>query len=348
MEKQKPYNPAVDILRTIAILAVILIHTTTKTIAVSHFDLNNISFAVFLNQAARFAVPLFFMISGFVLELSYPFHTNYIAYLKKRLSRIFVPYVFLSTIYFLFIYPKHGVVNYFLALIGGTASYQLYFIPALLIFYLIFPLIHKYYSVFSKKGVIILLGIVQILLLYIDYYVVTIPLFYPIIIAILNYYVFILGVVFSHHTDELSIFLKRWKNLIFALTLTLAFSVFLEGKNLYLKTHNYLYIYSQWRPSVLIYTIFIAGSLYELFNRDFSNVKIIKTFSRLSFFVFFIHIIIHEFIWQNFGANLYKITNGAIFRNPFYDPLYFITVAAISFTIAYIAHKIPYLSKLTG
>jgi len=48
--------------------------------------------AIFLNQIARFAVPMFFMISGFVLELNYDGNTGFWQYLKKRFSRIFIPY----------------------------------------------------------------------------------------------------------------------------------------------------------------------------------------------------------------------------------------------------------------
>jgi len=37
-----------------------------------------------------------------------------------------------------------------------------------------------------------------------------------------------------------------------------------------------------------------------------------------------------------------------ISKQVWYDPLFFLVVAFISFIIAYGAHKIPYLSKLTG
>lgn len=346
-EKQKRHNGVIDILRIIAILAVILIHTTTKTIAISDFDITHIPFTLFLNQAARFAVPLFFMISGFVLELSYPFHASYVSYLKKRLGRIFIPYVFWSAIYYFFIYTKnHG--TFFMALLQGSASYQLYFIPALLIFYTVFPLIHNYYPVFSKKRVLVVLGAVQILSLYYYYYVSPLKHLDPFHTAALNYYVFLLGIVLSHNTSRFTGLIEKWKKPLFFSTALFAGYLTFEAGSLYMKTHNYLSIYLQWRPSVLIYTVIVAGSLYEIFNRNIANSGFVKLLSRLSFFVFFVHVIILETLWQYAGADLFKLTKGAIAQNPLYDVSFFFSVAVISFIIAYFAHKIPYLSKLTG
>ena len=95
--QDKPHIKALDTLRTISILAVLLIHTTTKLLEFTQYDLNTYAFSLLLNQLARFAVPLFILISGFVLELNYDYHTGYRAYLKKRVSRILIPYLFWVT-----------------------------------------------------------------------------------------------------------------------------------------------------------------------------------------------------------------------------------------------------------
>lgn len=346
MNKENYYNPVIDILRIISIFAVVFIHTTTRTLEASLFDLSHYPFSIFLNQIFRFAVPLFFMISGFVLELNFHLHESYLAYLKKRISRILIPYIFWSSIYFFVIYTRHSE-NFFQALLGGDASYQLYFIPALLLFYIIFPIIHKYYSFFSNKFVFIFLGTVQILLLYINYYLHPLSTFYPVSIALLNYFIFFLGVVCSKHIKEITQVFKKWRYIFYAITLILALYVFLEGESLYFKTHNYLYFYSQWRPSVFIYTVFLSAFLYYIFSKNFLPIALIKTLSRLSFFVFFIHIIILELVWSLFGKNIF-LQSQNVFGKLWFDPFYFITVIIISFLIAFIAHKIPKLNKLTG
>lgn len=159
--KPQNYNPTIDLLRVISIFAVILIHTTTKTIQTTGGDLRLVPWTLFLNQSARFAVPLFFLISGFVLELSSQGDLNYWTYLKKRLSRIFIPYLVWSTVYYFFVYRDNSL-SFPSVLLSGAAAYQLYFIPALLVFYLIFPLLHRYYRFLSNVLVLIILGILEL------------------------------------------------------------------------------------------------------------------------------------------------------------------------------------------
>ena len=347
-EKKKLYNPVVDILRIIAILAVLLIHTTTRTLEVSGYALTKIPWTLFLNQVARFAVPLFFMISGFVLELNYHLHESYLTYLQKRFSRIIVPYVFWSIIYYFFVYYKGRDPNFFNALLQGDASYQLYFIPALLIFYLLFPLIHDFCNFLLNKWLLTLFGLIQLLLLYCNYSVYPLSIYYPVGIALLNFYVFLLGIVLARNQERFKNFIRKWKLLLLFGTIILAGFIFFEGLNGYLKTHDYLTFYSSWRPSILLYTLLLSGFLYWLFDRKLKFVNVIKKLSHLSFFVFFIHVIILEAVWYTAGLKLLAMTNGKIIDHLWFDPLYFLTVAVISFGIAFIAHKIPYLNKLTG
>jgi surface polysaccharide O-acyltransferase-like enzyme len=124
---------SIDCIRGIAILAVLLIHTTTRTLEASSFNITGFSFTLFLNQISRFAVPLFFVISGFVLEIFNNNDMNYWTFVKRRFSKIFIPYAFWSLIYYFFVYNNNhdSLLKVFLT---GNASYQLYFIPALLVF----------------------------------------------------------------------------------------------------------------------------------------------------------------------------------------------------------------------
>jgi len=345
METKKQYRATADIIRIFSIFAVIFIHTTTRTLEASAFALQKIPFTLFLNQVFRFAVPLFFLISGFVLELNYHLHENYLTYFKKRLNRIIIPYFFWSVIYYFFIYSKNRDPNFLISLFRGDASYQLYFIPALLIFYLIFPFIHKYLKIIGNIWVMIFLFLIQMALLFYDYNIHQFLLFNPLRIVLLNYFLFIFGVVLSKYHHVFIRFINKWKFILLLGTIIFGYFVFYEGLNGYLSTHNYLAFYSQWRPSVLIYTVFLGGIFYWLFDKNIFNLSIIKTLSRLSFFVFFIHVIILEILWSLIGVKIFQLQFA---QNLWWDPVYFIIVALISFSIAYIVQKIPYLSKITG
>jgi hypothetical protein len=288
------------------------------------------------------------MISGFVLELNYHLHESYLTYLKKRISRIFIPYVFWSAVYYYLVYNNNHGANFISSLLKGDASYQLYFIPALLIFYLLFPLIHTFCEFLINKWVLIIFGLIQLILLYYDYNVQPLQIYYPVGIALLNFYVFLLGIVLARNQERFKNFIKKWKLLLLLGTIILAGFIFSEGLNGYLRTHNYLTFYSSWRPSILIYTIFLSGFLYWVFDREFKFINLIKKLSRLSFFVFFIHVIILEAVWYSVGLRLLQMTNGKIIYNIWFDPLYFLTVTIISFGLAFIAHKLPYINRLTG
>jgi surface polysaccharide O-acyltransferase-like enzyme len=337
----------VDALRVTAILAVVLIHTTSRTLETTHFALNNAPWPLFLNQISRFAVPLFFLMSGFVLELSYPPVFNFFVYLKKRVNRIFIPYAFWSAFYYLFIYKQHAV-SYFRALLSGDASYQLYFIPSLVILYLVFPLVHRWYRWLSHWAALIFLGLVQIVLLYNEYNLNHLRLFYPVAIAFLNFYVFLLGVVASRNWDYLKGIIGARKNFFITATLVLAGYVFWQGRTRYLETYNYEFFYSQWRPSVMLYTIALACALAYVYDRIRLSVSLVDTFSRLSYFVFFVHVAVLEFIWSRAGLWIYQHTEVNLAPPVWFDPLFFVSVTAASFLAALIVHKIPHLSRLTG
>lgn len=340
--KKSSYDPSIDATRLVAILAVILIHTSTRVLEVTNFDLIHTSWTLFLNQASRFAVPLFFLISGFVLELSSATPQTIWRYLQKRTSRLFIPFVFWSVIYYFLIYRQHKS-SFLSVLATGDASYQLYFIPALILLYLLFPLIHKFYLLFSKKWVLLVLGLIEIGLLYLDYSHKGLLLVFPLRVAVLNFYVFILGIVASKHQKQILTSVEQWKIILIPSAVVAACFVYLEGKYNYLTSGNYLYFYSQWRPSVLLYTLLVGSLLFYFFNKVLLKESLVKNLSQLSFFVFLVHVIVLEILWTYVGVQLFP---GA--ANYWFDLSYFACVTIVSFLLAYMVHKIPHLAKLTG
>ncbi len=344
--QKKNYHIAIDGLRVLAIFAVLTIHVSTRTIEASHGNIASLPFSFLINQASRFAVPLFFMISGYVLELNYHLHESFFTYLKKRFNRIFLPYVFWSAIYFLFVY--HDADTFGKALTTGSASYQLYFIPTLLIFYFIFPLLHKLYRVLSNKFVFFgLLGL-QVFLIVRDYYFHPLPIFYPIDIALLNYFVFIAGMVASHHQKPMLIFVKKYLVILLLATVGVVISIFYEGRSLYLASHNYLDYYSSWRPLILLYTFLLGAVFYYLIENSQKITSITQLLSKLSFFVFFIHVAILEVFWSLVFKQLFMTATHTIPGEIAFDLLFLTLVTVTSYALAYLVHKIPFVTKVTG
>lgn len=140
-----------DFARVIAMLAVITIHVTSTYIyAESRFTLLGVNAAYWLNQASRFAVPLFILLSGMSLRIS-DNGQSMTRFLKKRLKRIGLPYIFWFFIYDFYNYgfnlrkmisEKHflpGLKAFFL----GQAAPHLYFIIVLLQLYLLYPILKR-------------------------------------------------------------------------------------------------------------------------------------------------------------------------------------------------------------
>lgn len=338
---------SIDALRTIAILGVVIIHTTTRTLEASHFDLNTYSWTLFLNQMFRFAAPLFFIISGFVLELNYNNHKSIFSYIKSRISKIFIPYIFWSFIYLTFVYTKNPD-SYIRALLTGSASYQLYFIPTLCIFYILFPIFHRLNKLLINIWFLLLLFITQSSLLNHDYFIKQFQFVEPIRTVILSYFSFSIGVAASHYQSKINEFTTKVKYILTTLLGFLALYIFYEGKNNYLKTFNYETFYSQWRVNVLIYALFTFAFLFYLFGKPKFQHSFIQKISSLSFFTFFIHIIILEGVWKYMGQQMFSLTTNSFFWKIFFDPLFFTAVFGFSLVLGYLVHKIPKLSKITG
>jgi surface polysaccharide O-acyltransferase-like enzyme len=138
----------VDLIRTFAIVLVILLHASEESFAIS--DIVNQAIVTrwwsmtIYNSFARECVPLFIMLSGALLLQPYKIEEPVKVFFKKRLIRIGMPWIFWGIIYFAWSYSiKNNPVS--LNSIGqGIATgpyYQFWFLYMLMGLYLITPLL---------------------------------------------------------------------------------------------------------------------------------------------------------------------------------------------------------------
>lgn len=160
----------IDILRAVAIIAVVLIHGTSG--GVGGLQANSISWSLYfaVNKLSNFSVPVFVFISGFVLFYSYKdrWHKGQaLSFYTKRFRQVLVPYLIASVFYYiypqLYVTPNTFTVN-IPDLLGklkwGDASYHLYFLVFIMQFYLLFPVMMslvKRYAWFGRH--IFLIGL---------------------------------------------------------------------------------------------------------------------------------------------------------------------------------------------
>ena len=138
-------HSGLDWVRACGMLAVVMIHaSSTFALQRSRFVLRGLTPSLFCNQATRFAVPLFFLLSGLSLGLGRR-KPKLPDFWLGRLRRVGLPYL-LWTLFYLFRY--HGLsLSAFApaalgrALLWGSADSHLWFIAVLLQLYLLYPLL---------------------------------------------------------------------------------------------------------------------------------------------------------------------------------------------------------------
>ncbi|WP_168121351.1 FAD-dependent oxidoreductase [Paenibacillus sp. HB172176] len=152
MPVKKEHIPELQIVRALAILAVISVHATASA-TIDMKDSAYYFFYNFINIFMRIGTPTFIMLSSFVLFYSYynrPLDRKLVTgFYKKRLLYIIIPYVLFSIIYFvrvrlavhLPVFSMDSLHDFLDDLWQGKAYSHLYFIFISIQFYLMFPIL---------------------------------------------------------------------------------------------------------------------------------------------------------------------------------------------------------------
>jgi len=159
MPAVKPQNiDWINSLRLIALIAVIVLHVSAIPLGLyGKVSLNTWLTADFYNALVRFAVPVFVMITG-ALTLHREYELG--AFLKKRLSRLVVPFLFWSLVYiwyswYIEILVFTGNVRTDIELVLHElkygASYHLWYVYMLIGLYFLNPVISIFVHNATKK-----------------------------------------------------------------------------------------------------------------------------------------------------------------------------------------------------
>lgn len=340
-------NYSIDFIRTVAILAVVVIHVSTAFLDRTLPFTASFDFLLLINQFSRFAVPLFFAISGYMLAVRYSGSFSKTLFYKKRILRIIPPYLFWIVIYFFIVFPHPGVSpiskTFLDSILTGNASYQLYFIPSIIVLYAFFPFILLYKKIiFSKVSLMILFICTAALLTYIYYGDLKLPFHTAIRGALYNLLPFLAGIYAAFNRIKLSKLAAKHTIAISFFTLALGSLVFLETFVLFKSFNELRFLREQWRISIMLYSL-ICGlffkKLYDLFLFKFKHQ--IFALSSLSFGVFFIHVAVLKYFLEYVidPLNVYNLYG------------FFLTlvgIMVISFGIIWALSKIPKIGKIVS
>lgn len=162
---QKERLPQLDVYRALALLGVLHVHASSYAAGVQAMSSPFYYVYNFMNIFFKYGTSSFIFLSGFVLFYNYyerPLTARLISrFYGRRLLYIILPYVIVSTCYFLFTKYRLRELNrpiydlwldLRLNLLTGTAYTHLYFVFISIQFYIIFPFLLKFLQ--SKPKVV--------------------------------------------------------------------------------------------------------------------------------------------------------------------------------------------------
>lgn len=152
-----------DLLRVFAIFAVVLLHCIDSIVVMlPWFNTSSWRIAIVLNEITRTGVPLFLMISGYLM-LSDSRSADFSFFYKKRLPRLLIPLAVWCVIYYIFNGLRGdpmSVRGFIDMLINNGTSYHMWFVYTLFSIYLITPFLKKLTAVITLRQLFILIVII--------------------------------------------------------------------------------------------------------------------------------------------------------------------------------------------
>ncbi len=325
-------------------MAVIILHVAAPILylygSIPKYDwwLGNI-----VDSAVRFCVPIFLMLTGaLILPRTYELGE----FLKKRFSRILIPFLFWSLVYIMYNLfswnndinlSSYEIIKYTINAFKNGAFFHLWYIYLIIGIYLFIPIISKW-IINSTKNEITYYVIVWFLVILIN-----LPLLIKYKPALeLSYFSGYLGYPVLGYL--LTIKFTELKNKAYPILLfTTGFVVTIIGTYYLTKAKGEFHdgFYSYLSPNVMIASIgvflFFKHSTFN--NKNFTNVS--RSIGKYSLGIYLAHAIVLDI--------LSKIGISWSFINPIIGiPLTTILCLFISWLTIYSINKIPYGKLISG
>ena len=345
-------NYLIDIVRVLAIVGVIVVHTVNNIIRQVNFDILRLPILFSIERLFRYAVPLFFIVSGYTLTYRYGKRAFSKEFYYRRLIRIVIPYIIWSTLYTIMDgdFQITSVVDkdFIVKILTGSAAIHLYFIPAIVLLNVFYPFLLN----LAKKitpVVAILFTVAEILLLSYDYYITPLPVGGPLRVALLNTFMFVVGILTCIHEKKVTLLVQKWFVSILAMLPMLYGLLIYQTLTLFLGSKRVDIINSQWQPLIFLITILLWLVLIaKPVVLSLGWKQVFEFLSRKSFFVYFIHVGIISIFWKIYGSRVFSSTEGDVVDTFWFAPISFIFVLFVSYLCAYLILRIPYGKTLLG
>lgn len=336
--KRKLY---IDVIRIVAIFAVVFLHVAADNFRVFKYTSFEWQVLNVYDSLVRFCVPLFFMISG-VLFLRDDKEIDIKQLYKKYILRLLIAYVFWSFFYAVFntiVINEEPFVLDSIIKLTIKSSYHLWFLPVLICIYMVVPFLRKFINKENMRLVKYFLllffvwGVLKVTVLDLfdnEYLEGILNTFKPDLIASYIGY-FVLG----YYLDNIEIDKKKLKYIYLIGIISVIVAIILNSNYAYMFNKNTIVLYDYYSLTILLYSTSI---FLFIKNINFTNEKIIKNFSSLSFGIYLVHITVSKYLLKN-------DISSSWFNPIFSVPVVALIVFIASSIIVYLLIKIPIIKK---
>ncbi|MEY8320156.1 acyltransferase [Lachnospiraceae bacterium 46-61] len=304
MEKKQKLTE-LFLLTSFLCLFVVLIHTSSE--GVTNLIIGSLKHKAFFmfNKALSFVVPGFIFLSGLKLTYSYKNKKfEFLSFLKKRFTKILIPYTCWYVVYYVFLYHIHFIEaktikqHIFSFLIGDLIS-PFYFITIIFQFYILFGVFLFLLKNVNHILLFIVCAIIQL------YYLQNIYPMYEDRFFVTYFIYFLLGCIMAEHMEQFQIKLKKYKWIVYVIFI---FFTYWHTTHAYASNVEGIF-YAYWRIFTCLFSISGIATFYCI-SYDIVKIvpqKFIALFSILdasSFYIFLGHcflLYICNGIWSRIG-----------------------------------------------
>ena len=334
----------IDLVRVVAVFQVILVHLSYVLFFKEELFSPNWVAANFYDSLSRMGVPLFFMVSGYLLlGKSEPISD----FFRKRFWKVGIPTLFWSVAYLLWsveayrngtMSPLSVVLSMLKAIYLGNVEIHLWFLYILIGIYLAVPILRVFVSAASRRD----------LTYFVILWFVATPLFElaqrmlglqtALVIPVVTGYVgyFMMGYLLA----ELQ--LGRYGRILSVAGIILAVAVTFVGTNLLSARAAPIdaYFYSYFSPPTVLATICGFFLLKDLGQKLGKAGRLVRMVSATSFGIYLIHIFVVELLRKGvLDFRLYSWLGPSVYM----IPLTALAVFLLSFVFVFVMQKIPVL-----
>lgn len=283
MSEEKVRIRELDYFRVIACFSVIMIHISAIGIVNYLPTSNHYKTIIVINRIFFYAVPAFIFLSGITSSYK-PIDKdfNYFNFLKRKISKILIPYLIWNIIYYAIILIINNwsidIVFFLEKFVTGDMYYHLYFIVIIVQLYLLTPVFNYIFEKFDKRYILIVTALITIIS------TVKLKFIYSDRIFLKYVFFYVLGI---YAAKEYSTFVKKvkqykWISFVFYIILTIIFSILFYYKNYTLM--DYI-----WVPYSVVSIIFLYNISIYLKKHGTKIYEVVKRISMSSLYIYLMH-----------------------------------------------------------